>query len=141
VISKRFSEAIAFTTFAADGAPSRKELLGWSNSACIHRVPGFYQAVVTYGGANPYDHNNDGKRDLVITLNVKRRFADAAFQKECSDHFDQRKVPSPFDRAPVTKHLIPLLFDGSRFTPEAQALARFDKATAEVDKQGKPFQP
>jgi hypothetical protein len=141
VISKGFSEAIAFTTFAADGKPSRKELLSWSNSACIHRTPGFYQAVVTYGGANPYDHDKDGKRDLVITLEVKRRFANKAFQNECSAHFDRPNVPSPFARAPVTKHAIPLLFDGASFTPEAKALARFAKATAEVDQQGNPFNP
>jgi len=141
VINKSFTNTIAFTTFAPDGAPKRTELLGWSNSACIHRVPGYYQSVVLYGGANPYDHNKDGKRDLVITLKVKRRFADAAFEKECGAAFDQQGAPSPFDSAPTTHHAIPLLFDGSRFTVERRAMARFGKATAEVDKQGKPFEP
>ncbi len=141
VIHKSFTNAIAFTTFAPNGAPKRTELLRWSNSACIHRVPGYYQSVVLYGGANPYDHNKDGKRDLVITLKVKRRFADAAFEKECGVAFNQAGAPSPFDRAPTTTHAIPLLFDGAGFTVERRALARFGKATAEVDKQGNPFDP
>lgn len=138
VINKSFTNSIAFTTFAPDGAAKRNELVSWTNSACIHRNAGYFHSVVTYGGANPYDHDKDGKRDLVVTLKVRRRFADAAFKNQCYASWD-KGGPSPFASAPEVKHAIPLLFDGRRFTAEPKALARFIKATAEVDKQGKPF--
>jgi len=141
VISKLFNEAIALTTFAADGAPSRAELLTWSNAPCYSQVPGFYGAQVRYVGANPIDHDQDGKRDLVVTLKVKRRFADDAFQRECTASIEKSGVPSPFDRAPAKEHAIPLIFDGARFTPEARALAGFEQAIAVVDQQGNAFEP
>jgi hypothetical protein len=139
VISKNHYHTISFTTFALDGKASRAELLSWSNAGCPRRPSGFYNAVATYKGANNFDYNKDGRRDLVVTLEVRRRFGDASFEQACGKSYDTGI--SPFDAAPKQKHVIPLLFDGTQFRVEPKALARFNAANATVNKQGNAFLP
>lgn len=140
VIGKGFYETIAFLTFDDEGVPSRQPLISWANSDCSRRPPGYYGSAVAYVGANAVDHNRDGKRDLVIALDVRRRFVDEAFERECGIWFDDTDKPSPIGKMAAQRVTIPLLFDGASFTPDAKALAAFEALTATVDRAGKAFE-
>lgn len=136
-MGKMGDEAIVFLTFDHQGKPTRHPLLTWANPGCAWRVPGFYASVVEYVGANAVDHDRDGKRDLVVALDVRRRFVDEAFGAECGAWYEAHdKGPSPIEKMPAKRVAVPLLFDGATFTPEPKALATLEALTAVVDEAG-----
>lgn len=117
----------------------RVELVGVAAAAALIVSLASNTALATYKGANDFDYNKDGHRDLVVTLEVQRLFADKRFEQTCGTAYDTGI--SPFHAAPKQKHTIPLLFDGARFRVEPKALARFNQAHATIDKQGNTFAP